>query len=64
MTDDGERAPGRRLLPPLAADVWKAIEELRENHRAWCPGDLKPSEVEVIGMAISAIREKELPDKV
>ena len=64
MTDDGERAPERRLLPPLDADVWKAIEELRENYRAWLPDNLKPSAVDVIGLAISAMREKELPDEV
>ena len=63
MTDDGERAPGRRLLPPLADDVWKAIEELREKHHAWWPGDLKPSQKEVIEMAISELHQKELPDK-
>ena len=43
MTDDGERAPDKRFLPPLDAEVWKAIDELREKHHAWWYGDLKPS---------------------
>ena len=69
MTDDGERAPEKIYLPPLQlhADVWKAIDELREKHHAWWPsrkevGDLKPSRKEVIEMAISELRQK-LPDK-
>ena len=63
MTDDRERAPEKRFLPPLHADVWKAIDELREKHHAWWPGDLKPSQKEVIEMAISELHQKELPDE-
>ena len=50
MTDDRERAPEKRFLPPLQldADVWKKIDELRETHHAWWHrrkevADLKPS---------------------
>ncbi len=57
MTGDGERAPGRRYLPPLHADLWKAIEELREKHHALRPDGLKPSAEHVIGQAISAMHE-------
>ena len=63
MTDDGEHAPKRIPLPPLDADVWKAIEDLREKYHAWWPGSLKPSQADVIGMAISELHQKELPDE-
>ena len=64
MHEDGERAPEMRPLPPLDADMWKKIDELRDAQQAWRPGGLKPSAEDVIGQAISAMHEKEFPDKV
>ena len=63
MTDDRERAPEKKFLPGLDADVWKKIDELRDAQQAWRPGGLKPGAADIIGQAISELYQKELPDK-